>query len=165
MDLSLESHEPFAGYSTGHQPLTGYLALSVVFNAGLATALATASRRGRLPERFRADDIAIMAVATHKIARLVTKDSATSFVRAPFVHLQEKSGSNSLQEEPRGSGARRSLGELLTCPECTGQWVVAGLTAGMLHAPRPTRAISAMFTALAAADLLQHLYAGLKSRP
>jgi hypothetical protein len=35
----------------------------------------------------------------------------------------------------------------------------------MLHAPRPTRAISAMFTALAAADLLQHLYAGLKSRP
>ena len=162
--MSLEDHRPFAGYSDEHQPITGYLALAVVFNAGLATALVTAARRGRLPERFDAGDVAVMAVATHKIARLITKDSATSFIRAPFVRLKEKQGSNSLEEEPRGRGLRYSLGELLTCPECAGQWVAAGLTASMLHAPRPTRTISAMFTALAAADLLQYVYTGVKNR-
>lgn len=144
--------------------MTGYLTLAVVFNAGLTTALVTAARRGRLPERFRADDVAVMAIATHKIARLITKDSATSFIRAPFVRLQEKTGSNSLEEEPRGRGLQHALGELLTCPECAGQWVAAGLTASMLHAPRPTRTVATMFTAIALADLLQYVYAGLKSR-
>ncbi len=160
----LQSHGPFRGYSDEPQSLGSYLALATVFNGAFATALIAAHRGGRLPDALRFGDLAGVAFATHKIARLITKDSATSFLRAPFVRLEEKDGSNSLVEHARGEGAQRTLGELLTCPECTGQWVVGGLTAGMLHAPRVTRAITGMFTALALADLLQYVYAGMKSR-
>lgn len=156
--------EPFVGYSKDEQPLGSYLTFAATFNSAMALALFTAHRRNRLPERLRFDDLAGVAFATHKIARLVTKDSATSFLRAPFVRLEEKQGSNSLIEEPRGRGLQRSVGELLTCPECTGQWVVGALTAGMLHAPRATRAITGMFSALAVADLLQFVYARLKGQ-
>jgi hypothetical protein len=156
--------ESFLSYSGAEQPLASYLTLAAVFNGALAITLFAAHRRNRLPKELPVADLAGMAFATHKIARLLTKDSATSFLRAPFVRLEEKHGSNSLVEEPRGHGIQRSIGELLTCPECTGQWVAGGLTAGMLHAPRVTRAMTGMFTALAVADLLQFVYAGLKSR-
>ena len=155
---------PFAGYSDEEQPLGAYAALTVVFGAGLSAVLAAAARRKRLPERLSTADVVGMALTTHKVARLITKDSVTSFARAPFVHLEEKSGTNSIDESPRGSGLQRSIGELVSCPECTGQWVAGGLLAGMLHAPRVTRAVTAMYSALAVADLLQFVYAGLKER-
>ena len=156
--------EPFAGYSDDEQPFEGYVLLTGVFGTAMAVTLYAAMRRGRLPERFRAGDVAAMGLATHKIARLVTKDAVTSFVRAPFVRLEEKSGTNSVEEKPRGRGVRRSLGELLSCPECTGQWVAGALLGGMLHAPRQTRAITALYSSLTVADLLQYFYSGLKRR-
>jgi hypothetical protein len=155
---------PFAGYSETEQPLGAYAALTAAFGAGITAALIAAGRRKRLPERLSARDIAAMALSTHKLARLIAKDSVTSFVRAPFVHLDEKNGTNSLAESPRGSGLQRSLGELVSCPECAGQWVAGGLLAGMLHAPRVTRAVTTMYSALAVADLLQFAYVGLKQR-
>ena len=161
---SIQSHQPFRGYTDEEQPLGSYLILATVFNGALATTLVAAHRRNRLPNTLRLTDLAGVALATHKIARLLTKDSATSFLRAPFVRLEEKDGSNSLVEQPRGQGIQQALGELLTCPECTSQWVVGGLTAGTLHAPRVTRTITGMFTALAVADLLQFVYSGLKRR-
>jgi hypothetical protein len=160
----VQSRSPFAGYSDDEQPLGAYAALTAVFGAGMTAALITAARRKRLPERLSTGDVIAMALTTHKVARLVTKDSVTSFARAPFVHLDEKSGTNSIDESPRGSGLRRSIGELVSCPECTGQWIAGGLLAGMLHAPRVTRAITGTYSALAVADLLQFVYAGLKSR-
>ncbi len=163
MAATLESHPAFEGYSERPQPLTSYATLTATFGVGLGAALATAARRGRLND-LGVGDVIGMGLATHKIARLATKDSVTSFVRAPFVHLEEKTGSNSVKEKPRGRGLQRSLGELLSCPECTGQWVAGGLLAGMLHAPRTTRAITSMYSALTCADLLQYVYTGLKRR-
>jgi hypothetical protein len=160
----LQSRSPFAGYSEEKQPLGAYATLTAAFGAGMSAALIAAARRKRLPERLAPGDVVAMALTTHKVARLVTKDSVTSFARAPFVHLEEKSGTNSIDESPRGTGLQHSIGELLSCPECTGQWVAGGLLAGMLHAPRVTRAITRMYSALAIADLLQFVYAGLKSR-
>jgi hypothetical protein len=153
-----------AGYSDEEQPFEGYALLTGVFGTALGLTLLTAGRRKHLPERIGLGDVAGMALTTHKVARLVTKDAVTSFVRAPFVRLEEKSGTNSLEETPRGRGLRRSLGELLSCPECTGQWVACGVLAGLLHAPRPTRAVMSLYSALTAADLLQFVYAGLKRR-
>jgi Protein of unknown function (DUF1360) len=164
MTETLQSADPFAGYSDEEQPLEGYALLTAVFGTAMAVTLFTADRRGRIPERFRLGDVAAMGLATHKISRLLTRDAVTSFVRAPFVHLEEKSGTNSLDERPRGHGLRRSMGELLSCPECTGQWVAGGLLGGLLHAPRQTRAITALYSALTVADLLQYVYTGLKRR-
>jgi hypothetical protein len=154
----------FDGYSDTYQPMGGYMVLATVLNAGMATALITAQRRGRLPEQIDTKDIIVLGVATHKIARLLTKDSVTSFIRAPFVRLEDKSGTNSIKEKARGRGLQRSIGELLSCPECTGNWVAAGLVAGVIHAPRVTRVIASLYASLAIGDLLQFVYVGLKSR-
>lgn len=154
----------FAGYADSEQPLGGYTVLAVVFTTALAAGVTSAKRRGRLPEDFDTKDIVVMGLATHKIARLLTKDAVTSFARAPFVRLEEKRGSNSIKERPRGSGLRRSVGELISCPECTGQWVASGLVVGLVHAPRVTRLLGAMYASLTIGDMLQFVYVGLKSR-
>lgn len=155
---------PFSGYAETDQPLGGYSVLATVFTGALAAGVGAAHRRGRLPEDISTKDIVVCGMATHKLARLLTKDAVTSFMRAPFVRLEEKSGSNSLEESPRGRGLRRSVGELISCPECTGQWVASGLVVGLVHAPRVTRLLAAMYASLALGDMLQFVYAGLKSR-
>ena len=160
----LDATPPFDGYSESPQPLGAYGLLTTGFTTALAAGLATAHRRGRLPEEIATKDIIVLGLATHKLARLLTKDAVTSFARAPFVHLEEKRGSNSIREQPRGSGLRRSVGELISCPECTGQWVASGLIVGIVHAPRVTRLISAMYASLTIGDMLQFVYVGLKSR-
>lgn len=164
MPESLNSMPPFVGYADAEQPLGAYAALSSLFTAGFAAALIGARRRGRLPEQIETKDILVLGVATHKIARLLTKDSVTSFLRAPFVHLEEKSGTNSIRETARGHGLQRSIGELISCPECTGHWVASGLVVGLIHAPRVTRLIAALYASLAIGDMLQFVYVGLKSR-
>src|SRR5579863_1828528 len=152
------------GYADGDQPLGAYAVLTTAFSGGLAVALISAQRRGRLPEQLGTKDIIVLGVATHKIARLLTKDSVTSFLRAPFVRLEDKSGTNSVHETPRGRGLQRSVGELISCPECTGHWVASGLVVGLLHAPRVTRVIGGLYASLAIGDMLQFVYVGLKSR-
>jgi hypothetical protein len=160
----LETRRPFSGYADGREPLDAYLLLTGMAVTGLAAGLGSAARRGRLPDRVGVHDVVTIGLATHKVARLLTKDSVTSFLRAPFVRLEEKSGTNSVTEHPRGDGLQRAVGELLSCPECTGQWVASGLVVGLLHAPRVTRAVTGLYSALALADLMQFAYVGLKSR-
>jgi hypothetical protein len=156
--------QPFSGYAESDQPLGGYGLLATAFTSLLAVGVGSAYRRGRLPEDIATKDIVVCGLATHKIARLLTKDAVTSFARAPFVRLEEKSGTNSIKEIPRGRGLQRSVGELISCPECAGQWVASGLMVGLVHAPRVTRLLAAMYASLALGDMLQFVYAGLKSR-
>jgi hypothetical protein len=164
MATGLQTRKPFAGYSEDEKPFVSYAFLTSVFNAGLAATLFAAARRGRLPERLGVDDVVRMGLTTHKLSRVIAKDSVMSFARAPFVRLEEQSGTNSSDETPRGQGLRRAVGELLSCPECTGQWLAGGLLAGLLHAPRATRAVTSLYSALALADFLQYVYVGLKER-
>jgi hypothetical protein len=145
--------------STDGRPLGAYAGLAGVFAAGFGAVLVGASRTGRLPERIGAGDIALIALATHRVSRTLARDRVTSFVRAPFTRYVEPAEFNEVNEEPAGRGLRRSLGELLSCPSCTGQWVAAAFTAGLLLAPRPTRAVAAMFSAYAAAEFLHIGYA------
>jgi hypothetical protein len=141
------------------RPLGAYAALTAVFSAGFGGALVAAARTGRLPERVGAGDIALLALATHRVSRTLARDRITSFVRAPFTSFVESAEFNEVNERPEGRGIRRSVGELLSCPSCTGQWVAAAFSAGLLLAPRPTRAIAAMFSAYAIAEFLHIGYA------
>lgn len=154
----------FTGYSDEYQPLGAYAILAAGLNVGFIGGMVNAHRQGLIPKRVDTKDIVLLGLATHKIARVITKDGVTSFVRAPFVHLEEKSGSNSRLEEPRGRGLRHAIGELLACPECMGHWVATGLVMGQIYAPRVTRTVTAMYASLTIGDTLQFLYAGLKAR-
>ena len=104
-------------YAHGHQrPLGGYAVLTAGFFAAFGGALAAARASGRELDRPGLADVALGALATQKVARLISKDKVTSFVRAPFTRYQEKAGHGELEEEPRGDGLRYATGELLLCP-------------------------------------------------
>jgi uncharacterized protein DUF1360 len=139
-----------------HRPLGSYALLTTIFNTAFAGALFAG--RDRLPERFSVGDLALMAVGTHKLSRLIAKDRVTSAVRAPFTEPHQEGGPGEVHERPQGRGLRRALGELLTCPYCLDQWVAGGFVAGMVLAPRATRTVASMFTVVAGSDVLQHGY-------
>lgn len=140
-------------------PLLSYLITMITFNGLLAAGLAAAKRNGRqLPERPAAGDVVLIGVASHKLSRLISKDKVTSPLRAPFTELEGSGGPGELEESSRGTGARRAIGELLVCPYCLGLWVVAAFSLGLLFAPRLTRFVAAMFSALTISDFFQIAY-------
>lgn len=156
--------DPFSGHSEQYRPLGAYVALTGAFNALTAAGLVAAHRSGRLPGTIGAGDLALGAVATYKLSRLLAKDRVTSGLRAPFTRFQEDSGHGEVEEAARGTGLRRAVGELLVCPNCLGQWVAGAFTAGLLGAPRATRTLAAMFTIYAGADALQILHGETKAK-
>jgi len=102
------------------------------------------------------------AVATHKLSRLIARDPVTSPLRAPFTEYRGPAGPAELREDVRGQGARKTIGELVTCPFCTSVWVATGFTAGLIYLPRTTWLAMGTLTALAGADLLQYGHAWLQ---
>lgn len=146
-------------------PLTAYAVTMVVFNAGFAGLLLLARGRGRqLPERVAAADLVTIGVASHKLSRLIAKDKVTSPLRAPFTELEGSGGPAELEERARGRGARKAIGELLVCPYCLGLWVVAAFSLGLVLAPRLTRLLATVFSALTISDFLQIAYKAAEER-
>jgi hypothetical protein len=150
-----DSDRPEAG---GERPLGAYALLAGTFATLFGAPLVAAERRGALPERIGAADLALLGVGTFKLSRLLTQDAVTGFVRAPFVRYEGMEGVTDPKESPRRGGVRGALGQLLLCPDCAGMWVAAGLTTALLAAPRPTRVACSTLSALAAADFLQAAY-------
>jgi Protein of unknown function (DUF1360) len=140
-------------------PLVAYAAAIGIFNALFAAALLIARRSGReLPQRVDGPDLLLVGVASHKVSRLISKDKVTSPLRAPFTEFEEEGGPGEFEEAARGSGARKAIGELLICPYCLGLWIVAAFSLGLLFAPRLTRFLAAVFSALTISDFLQIAY-------
>jgi hypothetical protein len=148
-----------------HRPLGSYAAMTTLFGTAFVGALLALERSGRrLPDRLEGRDVVLAGIATHKVSRLISKDKITSFIRAPFVRYQESSGQGEVSEAARGTGLRMSLGELLNCPYCLGQWVAGVFAVGLVAAPRPTRFVAAMYTSETIADFLQLAYAAAEER-
>jgi hypothetical protein len=156
-----EAKEQKAAYAQGEErPLGGYLLLMAAYGASALglSGLVRVGGRG-LPERIGVADLALIGVATHKCARLLAKDPVTSPLRAPFTTFKGTSGPAELQEEPRGTGLRKAVGELIVCPFCVGQWVATGFVFGLVLRPRATRLVASLFATLTVADFLQFAYA------
>ena len=155
----------FEGYDGGEEPLPSYAALMGAFNLILALFLLIARKTGRpIPERIEARDVVLLGVATHKLSLLLAQDAITSPLRAPFTELQEKQSPKSVSEKPRGKGLRRSLGELLTCHFCVGQWVASFFTYGLVFAPAVTRLVASIFAVVTLSDHLHQTYKALMKR-
>ena len=155
----------FEGYDGGEQPLPSYAAVAGLFNLIFALFLLLARKTGRrIPERVETRDIALLGVATHKLSLLLAQDAITSPLRAPFTELQEKQSPKNVNEKPRGEGLRRSLGELVTCKFCVGQWVASFFTYGLVLAPAATRLVASIFAIVAVSDHLHQTYKALVDR-
>jgi hypothetical protein len=144
-----------------HRPLDGYLAAMGGFGVLAASLAGAAKVTGRpVPERPSNQDVVLISIATHKLSRLIAKESVTSPLRAPFTRYSEPSGASELNEEVRdeGSALRHSIGELITCPFCLAVWVATAFTGGLVLAPRLTRLAATAMTAVAVSDFLQMAY-------
>jgi Protein of unknown function (DUF1360) len=148
-----------------HRPLLGYAALTAAFNGAAAAYVAYHRRSGReLPQQMPAGDFLLMAAATQKLSRVIAKDRVTSFLRSPFTRYAGEAGPSEVSEEPRGSGLRLAIGELVICPYCVGQWVAAGFVGGYVADRPATRMVASVFALLGASDFLQQAWAAVDER-
>ena len=147
-------------YSSGEdRPLGGYLAGIAVYSS-LTTGLGLLARAQRRPLPSPTPfEVLLLAAATHKLTRLITKESITSAIRAPFTEYKGVAGPAELHEEVRGEGVRHAVGELVTCPFCLAQWTATGFTYGLIFAPRATRLVALALATVAGSDWLQLGYA------
>ncbi|HZT65045.1 MAG TPA: DUF1360 domain-containing protein [Acidimicrobiales bacterium] len=145
-------------YSHGEDVVpTRYAALIGVYAAGVAGFSLLFHRSGRrLPARIGAGDIALLGVATFKLSRLIARDKVTSFLRAPFTRYKGQGPASEVQEEPRGEGLRRGVGELATCPFCMGQWAGTALMGLYLVDAPAARTVAALLSAVTVSDALQY---------
>ena len=156
---------PVEGYAPDEQrPLGSYAVLTGGFAALLAGSLGCAKASGRELDRPSLADVVLAGLATQKVSRLLAKDKVTSFIRAPFTRFEEPSGHGELSEEPRGTGMRYAIGELLVCPYCLAQWVAAAFGVGWVYAPRTTRLLAAIWSAQSVADAAQLAYSAREQR-
>jgi uncharacterized protein DUF1360 len=153
---------PASGYAPDDQrpPLTAYATMAGAFSSGLATFLVVRRhRRDGLPERIATQDLALISTASFALSRLVTKKKVTAFIRAPFTEFQGHGDApGELEERPRGTGARRAIGELLVCPYCLDMWAATAGVLGLVAAPRETRIVASILSSFGLSDFLQGLY-------
>ncbi|MDQ4054731.1 MAG: DUF1360 domain-containing protein [Actinomycetota bacterium] len=140
----------------------GSMTAYAAFVAGIGSVMK--ARDLELPEAYRIVDLVLGGVATHKLSRLIAKGSIVSPIRAPFTEFVQATGSSEHDEDPRSdNGLRHTMGELLTCPFCLGVWIATAYVAGLVVAPRPTRAAGAILSVAAISDALQQAYSRLRT--
>ena len=143
--------------------IAGYLASLGTITAVSAALARTVQRRGAgWPCGYATSDLVVGAFATHKLARIVSKEGVTTPLRAPFTEFEGEAGSAEVVERPK-HGLAHVPGELLTCPFCLAPWIATAYVAGLVLAPGPTRAGAAVFATVAGSDALQHAYGRLAS--
>ena len=143
------------------RPRGGYAVLLGTY--GLGAFVAAASLRDRAEfRRLDLRSLALLALATEHLSRLIAKDSIMSVVRAPFTRFVEATGEGEVREEVVGTGLRHAIGELLTCPYCLAQWIATGLVAGTFVAPNFTWSLTTVCALARTSDYLQLAYDRLK---
>ncbi|MCA1604263.1 MAG: DUF1360 domain-containing protein [Acidobacteria bacterium] len=152
-------NEAFEGYAEEERLLGPHALQALTWASVVCGLLAYAARSGRLEDRVSAADVALLGITTHKISRIVTRTEVMNFLRAPFTKYEGPRQLNEVNQQPKGVGLSRAMGELLACPLCIGTWIAGGLMCGLAYAPRFTRAIETTFAGVAISDLLHVLYA------
>jgi uncharacterized protein DUF1360 len=134
-------------------PYASYAAILATFG-GLLAATAALERARNEQRKVTALELTLLTAASFKAARAISRERVGSVVREPFVE----------GERPVGGGARRAVGELVTCTRCLGTWAAAGLVATETAAPRFGRVLTLTLAAGAGNDFLQAAFAALCSR-
>ncbi|MCZ7551536.1 MAG: hypothetical protein B6D39_01330 [Anaerolineae bacterium UTCFX2] len=127
------------------------LFLAGLFLAAFAVFILTQNARQFSPSIF---DLALLSLATFRLGRMVAYDTVFEPLRAPFcVTVPDSTGAGDTVE-PKGTGARYAMGQLLSCPLCSGTWISAGLIYALYFLPTPTRAFLFIIAAVAIAEML-----------
>jgi hypothetical protein len=138
-------------------PYAAYAGIVGTFAGAIGVAGGLARLLERDPPADTPLDLLVLSLATFKVARTITRDDVTSFIRAPFVEGED--------EEPvETGGLQQAIGELVTCSRCVGTWAAAGLATSQIVAPRFGRLLGWSLAAAAANDFLQAGFVALTSK-
>ena len=142
-----------------HSPPYGaYAGITGAFAGLLTTAAATQHLLDRDPGEQSFLDLVVLGAATFKVARTISGDEVTSFLREPFVEGAAHEGGESVLET---GDLRQAIGELVTCSRCIGTWAAAGLTVTQVLAPRFGRLLTWTLAAAGTNDVLQAGFSAL----
>lgn len=140
------------------QLLAEYAVMLAFYLSSVAAITGIAIEQDRLPKRPSLLDLALLGVATHKLSRIIAKDRITGILRAPFVNYIRSCGAGEVEEEPRGHGFQRGIGNLVSCPYCMAPWSATALAFGFIFAPRVARFFAGILTSVAISDFLHQAY-------
>lgn len=129
-----------------NRPLGEYAALIVLYNVIFGAFLLTYRRWSHPLEKISGLDLAMLGMATLRMAKLVSEDEITTVIRRPLIEVEHG------EKHPRGSGLRWALGKLVLCPTCSGTWIAAFLTYALHLFPRYTRPFLAIMSASGASQ-------------
>jgi hypothetical protein len=135
MSFALQNTGAYRGYSDKPFPLGSYALLLCGFTGTFGLLLGR-TRRARPPS---APEVVLLGLATHKLTRLIARDSVTAVVRAPFTRFVSDAPASEVDERSRGHGMQKAVGQLLGCQYCLGPWVASALTFAHALWPKPTR--------------------------
>jgi hypothetical protein len=125
-----------------------YAALSAGYGALLGALVLGARERPGGWDGLR-QEIPALGLATFALSKLVAKEKVESWVREPFVEETPHG------RQPKGTGLRYAVGELLTCTRCVGAWSSLGLVALRVTRPREAKVVTAVLATSALNDFLQ----------
>jgi len=146
------------GFNLRTSTKNSYAFLSGIFNLGLA--LFAWRRR---PESIAARDWGMLVLATFRMSRLLAYDNVMQAYRSPVAEVvPHDSGAGETTQAKPGTGLKRAIGELVTCPICNGTWIAAGLVYGLNLAPKYTRTLMAIMSAMGATEILQGVFEALQ---
>jgi hypothetical protein len=141
-----------------HNDMIARRATYVALSGGYVCAFAGANllmQRGRKGLQFRPFDLVLLGFAVYRLGRLVAYDKVMESYRSFFTRtVPDPSGAGESIEPKRRSGFQQAIGELLSCPICSGTWIAAGLVYALALAPRPTRVFLAIMSSMGVGELL-----------
>ena len=123
----------------------------------LALVAALGLRRQKRNSALHLRDVALLGLAAFRLGRLVSYDRVMEPLRSPFAQTVPDPTGAGESVEPKGAGWRRSAGELLSCPICSGTWIATALLYGLEFAPGPTRVLMAIMSAMGLSEMLDSL--------
>jgi hypothetical protein len=107
-------------------------------------------------------DWTMLSIASLRAGRLISYDLVTEPIRDPFTETKDHPSGAGEMVVPKGSGATGAIGELLSCPICSGTWAAAALAFFLRLAPRPARFFLAILSATGVAEILSALLEALE---
>ena len=106
---------------------------------------------------LRPFDFVLLGFSTLRLGRLVAHDLVTEPYRAPFTETVPDQYGTGETVVPKRSGWRRAIGELISCPICSGTWAAAAMVYALQIAPHPTRLFMAIMGAVGVGEILNAL--------
>jgi hypothetical protein len=107
-------------------------------------------------------DITMLGFATLRAGRLMSYDRVTEPVREPFTETEpDESGAGDTVVPQSGSAIRETLGQLISCPICSGTWAAAVMAYFLRLAPAPGRLFLLIMSASGIAEVLNALVEAL----